>query len=122
MPDPTCAPEPSELVKSNPLRMKQLQAGRLTLSDAERRASGPQRLKEAFSSIPCHAQKAASDPNDRNMLYGSRAAWQHAGLQTLSSSKRRASSSMVPSVSLVRCVSETVSSLFRRPAAVCTRC
>jgi len=67
--------EPSELVKANLLLMKQLQAGRLSLSEAERRASGPQRLKEAFSSIPYHAQKAVSDPNYWNVLYASRAAW-----------------------------------------------
>lgn len=73
--DTTSRPEPSELVKASPLLMKQLQTGRLSLSEAERRASGPQRLKEAFSSIPWHAQKAAKDPDYWNVLYASSAAW-----------------------------------------------
>lgn len=67
--------EPSELPRANPLLMKELQTGRLSLSEAERRASGPERLKEAFSSIPFHAQRAAKDPDYWKDLYGSRAAW-----------------------------------------------
>ena len=67
--------EPSELVKANPLLMRQLQNGRITLGEAERRASGPQRLKEAFSSIPWHAERAANNPNYWKELYSSSGNW-----------------------------------------------
>lgn len=67
--------EPSELVKANPLLMRQLQSGRISLAEAERKATGPQRLKEAFSSIPWHAERAAKNPNYWNELYGSRGNW-----------------------------------------------
>lgn len=73
--DTTSSQEPSELVKANPLLMKQLQTGRLSLSEAERKASGPARLKEAFSSIPWHARNAEKDPDYWNKLYGSRGNW-----------------------------------------------
>lgn len=75
MQDMTLTQEPSDLVKANPFLMLQLQNGRINLGEAERRASGPQRLKEAFSSIPWHAQRAANNPNYWNELYGSRANW-----------------------------------------------
>lgn len=67
--------EPSELVKANPLLMLQLQNGRINLAEAERRATGPERLKEAFSSIPWHAERAANNPNYWKELYSSCGNW-----------------------------------------------
>ena len=50
-------------------------AKELTPEEVERRALGAERLKEAFSSIPWHAQKAAKNPEYWNNLYGSRVNW-----------------------------------------------
>jgi hypothetical protein len=49
--------------------------GHLPPQEIERRASGAQRLKEAFSSIPWHARKAARDPEYWNTLYASQVNW-----------------------------------------------
>lgn len=66
--------EPSELVKASPLLMGCLAHG-LPIQECERRAQGAQRLKEAFSSTPFYAQRAAKDPDYWNELYGSSINW-----------------------------------------------
>jgi hypothetical protein len=43
--------------------------------EIERRALGAQRLRQAFSSIPWHAKRAAEDPDYWNQLYASRVNW-----------------------------------------------
>ena len=73
--DTTSKPEPSELVKASPYLMELWTAGFLTPEEVERRALGAERLKEAFSSIPWHAQKAAKNPEYWNNLYGSSVNW-----------------------------------------------
>lgn len=55
----TSRPEPSELVKASPLLMECYSLGVIPIQELERRAQGAERLREAFSSIPFHARKAA---------------------------------------------------------------
>lgn len=45
------------------------------------RASGPERLREIFSSMPWHALRVAKDRDCWNALHGSRAAWQGKGVR-----------------------------------------
>lgn len=75
MQDSTLPQEPSELVKANPSLMLQLQRGRISLAEAERKSTGPERLKAAFSSIPWHAERAANNPNYWTELYSSCGNW-----------------------------------------------
>lgn len=75
MQDMTLTQEPSDLDKVDPYLARLWASGRISRSEMERRASGPQRLKEAFSSIPWHAERAAKNPNYWNELYGSSANW-----------------------------------------------
>jgi hypothetical protein len=75
MQDTNSQQEPSELVKADSYLMRLWTTGRISLGEAERKASGPQRLKEAFSSIPWHAERAANNPNYWKELYGSGGNW-----------------------------------------------
>lgn len=75
MPDTTLRPEPSDLVKASPSLMAIWTSGHLPPQEIERRALGAIRLKEAFSSIPWHARKAAKDPDYWNGFYASRVNW-----------------------------------------------
>ena len=68
------AVEPSERVKASPYLMNCLTHG-LSVQECERRAQGANRLREAFSSNPFYAQRAASDPDYWNKLYTSRVRW-----------------------------------------------
>lgn len=75
MPDTISAPEPSATLRAHPSLMSCFEGGYLSLKECERRARGAERLKEAFSSIPWHARKAAKDPDYWNGLYDSRVNW-----------------------------------------------
>lgn len=75
MRDTTSQPEPSELVKASPLLTALWQSGVLSKAELERRARGAERLKEAFSSTPFYAQRAAKNPDYWNDLYSSRVNW-----------------------------------------------
>ena len=66
--------KPSALVKASPYLMGCLKHG-LSAQECERRAQGSERLKEAFCSIPWHAQRAAKDPDYWNKLYASSVNW-----------------------------------------------
>ena len=66
--------EPSALVKASPYLMQCLKYG-LSIQECERQARGAERLKEAFSSIPWHTQRAAKDPDYWNKLYDSSVNW-----------------------------------------------
>jgi len=55
--------------------MRTYEDGHLSLAECERRARGAERLKEAFSSIPWHAKRAASDPDYWNKFYDSQVNW-----------------------------------------------
>lgn len=72
MSDSDSKPEPSELVKASPYLTTLWTGGYLPPEEIERRARGAQRLKEAFSSIPFHARKAAKDPDYWHHFYVSR--------------------------------------------------
>lgn len=58
----TAQPKPSELVKASPFLMKCYEYG-VPLAEVERNARDSVRLKEAYCSNPCHARKAARDPD-----------------------------------------------------------
>ena len=51
------------------------EVGFLPPQEIERHALGAQRLRQAFSSIPWHAERAAKVPDYWNDLYASRANW-----------------------------------------------
>ncbi len=70
MSDTTSQPEPSAQVKVSPLLMECYALG-VPVHELERQALGAQRLKERYSSIPWHAQKAEKDPDYWNRFYGS---------------------------------------------------
>lgn len=74
VPATTSPQEPSALVKASPLLMDSLKHG-LSIQECERQALGAVRLKEAFSSTPFYAQRAAKDPDYWNKLYDSRVNW-----------------------------------------------
>ena len=71
---PAATETPSGLVKASPLLMGCLMLG-MDGREMERRARGAQRLKEAFSSILWHTQRAAKDPDYWHGLYASRINW-----------------------------------------------
>lgn len=71
MSDSDSNPEPSELVKASPLLMECYALG-VSIQELERQARGAERLKEAYSSIPFYARRAARDPDYWNKFYGSR--------------------------------------------------
>ncbi|NIF85376.1 hypothetical protein F3J24_17850 [Comamonas sp. Tr-654] len=71
----TSKPEPSETLKAHPFLMRCYEGGHLSLTECERQAQGSERLKEAFSSTPFYAQRAAKDPDYWSKLYGSRVNW-----------------------------------------------
>lgn len=75
MPESTPRPEPSELVRASRSLMSLWEVGFLPPQEIERRALGAQRLRQAFSSIPWHAERAAKHPDYWNDLYASRANW-----------------------------------------------
>lgn len=66
--------EPSELVKASPSLIDSFAHG-MSIQECERHARGAERLKEAFSSTPFYAQRAAEDPDYWNLLYDSRVNW-----------------------------------------------
>jgi hypothetical protein len=72
--DTTSRQETSALVKASPYLMDCLKHG-LSAQECERRAQGSERLREVFSSIPWHAQRAAKDPDYWNKLYASSVNW-----------------------------------------------
>lgn len=49
--------KPSATLQADSFWMAIWQSGALSIQEAERRAQGSQRLKEAYSSIPFHARK-----------------------------------------------------------------
>lgn len=73
--DTISKPEPSETLKAHPYLMRCWTGGYLDLQECERRARGADRLKEVYSSIPFHAQKAAKDPEYWDSLYASAVNW-----------------------------------------------
>ena len=72
MSKPTSKPKPSELVKASPLLTELYESGVILVEELERQARGAERLKEAYSSIPFYARRAAKDPDYWNKFYGSR--------------------------------------------------
>ena len=71
---PPATAEPSDLVKASPLLTELLRQG-MPPREVERRARGAIRLKEGFSSIPLHTQRAARNPDYWNEFYASRVNW-----------------------------------------------
>lgn len=59
----TSEAEPSELVQASPYLMSKWTYGFLPADEIERQARDALRLKEAYSSIPWHAQGAERDPD-----------------------------------------------------------
>lgn len=70
-PATTSTDEPSSLVKASPLLMKCYALG-VPIQELERQARGAERLKEAFSSIPLHRQRAEKNPDYWNEFYDCR--------------------------------------------------
>jgi hypothetical protein len=54
--------KPSATLQADSFWMAIWQREALSIQEAERRAQGSQRSKEAYSSIPFYARKAARDP------------------------------------------------------------
>lgn len=74
-PDTMSQPEPSEILKASPHLMKLYENGRIPIHELERQAQGAIRLKEVYSSIPWHAQRAAKDPDYWSKFYSSSVNW-----------------------------------------------
>ncbi|ROM75119.1 hypothetical protein BK654_19990 [Pseudomonas brassicacearum] len=66
------AVKPSATLRADSFWMQIWQSGALSIQEAERRALGSQRLKEAYSSVPFYARKAARDPQFWSKFYASR--------------------------------------------------
>ncbi|SFH33600.1 hypothetical protein SAMN03159297_04533 [Pseudomonas sp. NFACC45] len=64
--------KPSATLLADSFWMKIWQSGALSIQEAERRALGSQRLKEAYSSVPFYAKKAARDSQFWSKFYASR--------------------------------------------------
>ncbi|AXP04437.1 hypothetical protein DZG01_16210 [Pseudomonas fluorescens] len=64
--------KPSATLQADSFWMAIWRNGALSIQEAERRALGSQRLKEAYSSIPFYARKAARDPQFWSKFYASR--------------------------------------------------
>ena len=72
MPTTTSTRKPSAILKADSYWKQFLEAGVISLQEAERRALGSQRLKDAYSSDPWYAKKAARDPSFWSKFYATR--------------------------------------------------
>ncbi|AUO24856.1 hypothetical protein C0058_23860 [Pseudomonas sp. NC02] len=68
----TSQTKPSETLRADSFWMEIWQSGALSIQEAERRAQGSRRLKEAYSSVPFYAKKAARDSQFWSKFYASR--------------------------------------------------
>lgn len=68
----TSKQEPSAILNADSYWKQFLEAGVITLPEAERRARGSLRLKDAYSSDPWYAKKAARDPSFWSRFYATR--------------------------------------------------
>lgn len=71
---PTTSPSerPSAILKADSYWHQFWEAGVISLQEAERRAQGSLRLKDAYSSDPWYAKKAARDPSFWSKFYATR--------------------------------------------------
>lgn len=72
MRDTTSQIKPSAILKADRYWAQFFEAGVISLAEAERRAQGSLRLKEAYSSDPWYAKKAARDPSFWSRFYATR--------------------------------------------------
>lgn len=66
------SPKPSAMLNADSYWMQFLEAGVISLQEAERRAMGSLRLKESYESDPWYARKAARDPTFWSRFYATR--------------------------------------------------
>lgn len=64
-------PLPSPAIKASPTLMRLWEEGVLSAEELDRRAQDVERLRQRFSAIPSHAERAAVDPDYWNRLYDS---------------------------------------------------
>ncbi|WP_409761459.1 hypothetical protein [Aestuariivirga sp.] len=64
-------PVPSTTIQASPGLMKLWQDGVISAQELERRAAEVERLRQRFSEMPWHAQRAAGDPDYWSKLYDS---------------------------------------------------
>ena len=64
--------KPSAVLKADTYWSQFFEAGVISLAEAERRAQGSLRLKEAYSSDPWYAKKAAREPSFWSRFYATR--------------------------------------------------
>lgn len=72
MPTMTSTQKPSAILKEDSYWNQFLEAGVITLQEAERRARGSLRLRDAYCSDPWYAKKAARDPSFWSRFYATR--------------------------------------------------
>jgi hypothetical protein len=66
------SPVPSEILNADRYWLMFFEAGVISLDEAERRARGSLRLKEAYSDDPWYARKAERDPTFWSRFYATR--------------------------------------------------
>jgi hypothetical protein len=64
--------EPSDLLKANRYWLQFLEAGVISLAEAERRAQGSLRMQQIYGSDPWYARKAEASPDFWSRFYSSR--------------------------------------------------
>lgn len=72
MPITTSKQKPSAILKADSYWSQFLEAGVITLQEAERRARGSLRLRDAYFSDPLYAKKAERDPSFWSKFYATR--------------------------------------------------
>ncbi|TDK53933.1 hypothetical protein E1508_17060 [Pseudomonas moraviensis] len=72
MPITTSTLRPSEILKADSYWSQFWEAGVISLQEAERRARGSLRLRDAYFSDPLYARKASRDPSFWSKFYATR--------------------------------------------------
>lgn len=72
MPITTSTQKPSAILEADSYWRQFWEAGVITLQEAERRALGSLRLRDAYSSDPWYAKKAARNPSFWSKFYATR--------------------------------------------------
>lgn len=72
MPTSVSNRQPSKTLKADRYWIQHWQNGAISLPEAERRAQGSLRLRDAYSSKSWYAKKAAQDPDYWSKFYASR--------------------------------------------------